>query len=412
MPSGLWLRGLNTALRGSTLVSKFLLIFLLAKFLPPAEVGLYGLLTASIAYALMGLGLDFYTFATRELIATDRRQWAGLLRDQGVFYLLAYLLLLPLFLLLFSTGALPWSLALWFFPLLVFEHLAQEFNRLLVAMSEPLWASIVLFVRSGLWAIVVSLWMWFSPEVRELNHVLFAWLIGSLAASVLAFTRLRGLGTESLQEKINWGWIKRGVLVALPFAVATLSLRGLYTVDRYLIEAISGLEVLAAYVLYAGIANAVMNFLDASVFSFQYPKLLMASSQNDDARFEQEMRLLWKHTLVATAALSAAALLLAGPVVGWLDRPVYAAHLHLLYWALLGVALMALSMVPHYGLYARHVDRPIVYIHLAALPIFGGAVWLLKPSMTETAVPAAVAAACLFIFLAKTIVYQQSSHKC
>ena len=76
----------NIALRGMTLGSKFVLIFVLAKLLEPAEVGLYGLFTVSSGYVLMALGFDFYTYATRELINTDRSQWLSLLRDQSVFY--------------------------------------------------------------------------------------------------------------------------------------------------------------------------------------------------------------------------------------------------------------------------------------------------------------------------------------
>lgn len=44
-------RLINVSLRGGTLVCKFLLIFFLAKFLSPEEVGLFGLIVASIGYS-------------------------------------------------------------------------------------------------------------------------------------------------------------------------------------------------------------------------------------------------------------------------------------------------------------------------------------------------------------------------
>ena len=67
-------RFLNLVLRGSTLASKFALIFVLAKFLEPAEVGLYGLFSATIFYCLMALGFDFYTYSTREIIVSDKKK--------------------------------------------------------------------------------------------------------------------------------------------------------------------------------------------------------------------------------------------------------------------------------------------------------------------------------------------------
>ena len=57
-------RFFNLGLRGG-MVCKFLLIFFLARILPPEELGTYGLFTATVGYALYFLGLDFYTYSGR-----------------------------------------------------------------------------------------------------------------------------------------------------------------------------------------------------------------------------------------------------------------------------------------------------------------------------------------------------------
>jgi len=400
-------RLLNLSLRAATLVSKFALIFVLAKFLEPAEVALYGLLSATVFYVLMALGFDFYTYASREIIVTNRREWAGILRDQGMFYGITYTALLPLCLLLFWLGLLPWSLAVWFFPLLTLEHLAQEFNRLLVAISEPLWASVVMFVRSGAWAIAAALWMWLDTAQRSLEFVLAAWTLGVLAACLLGASRLRNLDSDSLKRKVNWQWIRQGIRIAFPFVLATLSLRALYTVDRYWLEALGGLEVLAAYVLFIGIANAIMSFLDAAVFSFAYPALIAAAGKGDRADFDRRMGRLARHTLSVTLGLSSAALVCAGPVIGWLDRPSYTEHFGLLYWTVLAAVLSSVSMIPHYGLYARRKDRPIILSHLASLPLFLVATFAFIPLLGHAAVPAAMTAAFLFLLLAKLAAFKR-----
>lgn len=397
----------NIALRGMTLGSKFVLIFVLAKLLEPAEVGLYGLLTVTIGYVLMALGFDFYTYATRELINTERKDWGALLRDQGAFYGITYVVILPLCLFIFWFGFLPWSMALWFFPLLVLEHVAQEFNRLLVAMSEPLWASVVLFVRQGLWSIIAAAWMWLVPDHRSLGFVLAAWALGGLLACLIAATRLRGIDGASLARAINWPWIKRGVLVAASFVFATLSLRALYTFDRYWIEALSGLEVLAAYVLYMGIANVIMTFLDASVFTFIYPALIGAAGQRDQVAFDKHMQRLTWQTLLATLGLSLAVILLAKPLLAWLQKPIYSQYFSLLYWTVLATALSAISMIPHYGLYAHRHDRPIILSHLASLPVFAIAVYLLRTVLGEAAIPAAMAITFLFLLFIKTLFFRR-----
>lgn len=139
----------NLGLRGTTLVSKFLLIFMLARFLEPAELGLYGLLTVTISYALYFLGFDFYIFTTREILKAEPENRGQLLKSQIALSLILYAVFLPLSVGLFVVGLLPWWLLPWFLALLVLEHITQELNRLLVALQRQLVASWVLFSEQG-----------------------------------------------------------------------------------------------------------------------------------------------------------------------------------------------------------------------------------------------------------------------
>jgi len=61
----------------------------------------------------------------------------------------------------------------------------------------------------------------------------------------------------------------------------------LYTLDRYWLDALAGLEVMGAYVPFMRIANAMLPFLDAGVIAFSYPKLITALQQASSAEFRQ-----------------------------------------------------------------------------------------------------------------------------
>src|SRR5690606_25846415 len=100
-------RLLNVALRGTTLVSKFLLVFVLAKFIDPAGVGVYGLLAAAVAYGLLVVGVEFYAYSTREIIGKPRSLWLALMRDQAIFYVLVYVALTPISAFFFFQKWLP-----------------------------------------------------------------------------------------------------------------------------------------------------------------------------------------------------------------------------------------------------------------------------------------------------------------
>lgn len=400
------MRVANIGLRGSTLVAKFSLLFVLAYFLEPGDVALYGLVAATTAYSLYALGFDFYSFSTRELLGSPPDQWAWLIRDQGVFFSLIYALVLPLLLLVFVSGLLPWSVAPWFFLLVVLEHLGQELNRMLIAMSRQLLAGVVLFLRSGLWAFVVALLFWYSAENRSLELVFFAWAMGSSLACLLGFSAFWSLDRHCLKRNIDWRWIKKGIKVALPLLIATLAIRAVFTVDRYLVESLTGAEVLAAYVIFAGVANAVMSFLDAGVFVFLYPRVVSAYKEDDPQAFSNGMRTLLRQTLVVTLLLCVTAALLIHPLLFWLQKEVYSQHVGILYLLLVAIAIFAISMVPHYGVYAMSKDRHIVASHILTLGVFLVSVAALQIFFSLYAVPLALCAAFVFMAICKTASYR------
>ena len=132
------LRFLNLSLRGSTLASKFLLVFFLARYAEPAEVGLYGLIAVTVSYGLYFLGFDFYMYTTRELLGNSPAVWGCFLKSQVGLSAILYCIFLPASVVLFVIGLLPWWVLPWFLALLVLEHVTQELNRLLVAVSRQL----------------------------------------------------------------------------------------------------------------------------------------------------------------------------------------------------------------------------------------------------------------------------------
>lgn len=399
------IRLINISLRGMTLLSKFLLIFFLAKFLEPAELGLYGLLTASIGYALYLLGFDFYTFTTREILKREHHEWGGLLKDQGVLSLVLYALVLPLLSLIFIKGLLPWRVAGWFFTLLVLEHLTQELGRLLVAVSEQLLASVVLFLRTGIWAVVVTALMFIEPASRTLGFVLGAWTVGGTVALLLGIYRLKQLKISGWRKEIDWSWIGKGLKVATPFLIATLAIRGVFTLDRYWLEALAGLEVLGAYVLFMGLCTALMSFLDAGVFAFNYPGLISAYQKQETAVFHQNLHKLLIQTMVLSGVFALIALLLIGPLLTWLGKPLYLDQQGLFPWILLATLLYALSMIPHYALYAQDRDRPIIHSHVAGLVVFIPATWMFSQQWPRIAIPLGLCVAFFLILFWKSLAY-------
>jgi len=396
---------LNILLRITTLGTRFLFVIALAKFLDPAHVGLYGLFTASIGYTMYFVGLDFYTYVTREILRHPEDERGRILKAQAALSGCLYVVVLPVALCLLIWTDMPALLIWWFVPILVLEHFNQEVSRLLIALSRQITASVVLFLRQGSWAIAAVVLMALAPESRSLGMVLALWSAAGLGAALLGGWAVYRLDIGGWRAAVDWRWVRQGIVISLGFLVATIALRSVQTFDRYWLEAIGGLELVGAYVLFMGVAGSLLTFLDAGVFAFTYPDLIRHNHQNEHGLARALVRRALLQTVAVSAAFAVASLIALPYLLEWIANPVYQDNIWLYPWLLAAMIVNALGLIPHYGLYARGHDRPIILSHLAALGTFVVVTWPLSASHAALAVPIGLNLAFLVILTWKSTAY-------
>jgi O-antigen/teichoic acid export membrane protein len=393
----------NTGLRALSAGSRFALIIALAKLLPPQDLALYGLFVATVGFSVLAVGGEYYTHAHRELLSVDRSRWSWVLQHQAVATAMLYALFVPAQLLIFTFGLLPWSLAGWFFAILVLEHFGQELDRLLVVMQRPLSASIVLFLRLGVWVWPLLWWFWQHPTSRTLESLFAAWAVGAGAALILGGWFVWARAEQWRLWPLDTAWLWRGFLVGGLFLASSISYKALTTVDRYVTDALAGSEVLAAYVLFFSLAMVQGHVIVPAIFAFLYPRAVRQYRSGEFAAYHRTMRELLISTAVLSSLVSAVIAGGAPYLLQLIDRSVYAEHLNLL-WLLLAAGIVyMLAMVPHYALYARGADKDITVIHIVALGVFGLTCWLLAEPFPNEAAAIALIAASLWIGGAKSV---------
>lgn len=402
-------RIVNVLLRGLSMASRFALIFVLAKLFEPAEIGLFGLFIATVSFSALVIGGNFYSYSQRELISSKRADWSFVIQHQALATGVLYLLLVPPQLLLFKFELIPHHLIFWFFSLLITEHIAQELNRLLIAMQRQLIASAVLFLRVGVWVWVVLPYMWFTPEQRSVETVFLAWLVGNVLAVLVGLYIVWHETSPWRFWSVDYKWIKRGFAIGSMFLIATITFKALFTADRYTVEYLVGLELLGVYVLYSGMAMSAINFLDPAVFSFMYPRLVNAYRSGDIEGYDLAMKeLLWSTVGVSLLFVTLVAML-APFVLQWIGNSVYMEHLSVL-WLLLAVAFVyAIGMIPHYGLYAKGNDRPMLIAHVSSLFIFAITIFATASFSPFEAVAYGLLSAFLWILIVKFYFYKKTN---
>lgn len=402
---------INTALRISTLSMRFALIFVLAKYLDAASIGYYGLFTATIGYAVLLFGLDFYTYTTREITKVGSERQGELLKGQAALVGLFYLILAPIVLLVLWRTGLPAHLIWWFLPILILEHLNQEIYRLLIILSQQITASILLFLRQGSWALAAAGMMTLSRQSRDLDFILLLWTVSGIVAALVGMWKLRRLGLGGWREPVDWSWIRRGLTISSAFLVATLAVRAVQTIDRYWLESLVGIEIVGAYVLFFGVASALNVFLDAGIFSFFYPKLIDLANQSRLSDLHSTVRKTALLTLASCISFALVSSLMLPILLNWIGRDVYHAQINLYYWIIAAMIFYSLGMIPHYALYAQRQDRSIVASHLASLIVFALVTLGTITRSRAYAVPVGVFSAMAVIFIWKTFVYLRISRQ-
>jgi O-antigen/teichoic acid export membrane protein len=367
----------SLALRALTLGGKFLVTLAIARFLTPRDLGLFGIMTAGLGFALIGLGLEFYAFAMREVIGVPRDA-ARMVRDQLVLFLAGSLVALPLCGLAFLLGLIPLELAGWFFALAVLEYLSHEATRVLIALSRPVAANLVLFVRSGAWAYAAFVMLVLAKQPAELSAIFAAWAIGAASSLGLAAFSLRDLAwREAWRQPVDWRWIGAGLRVARPFMVTAVAALGVSYIDRFFIEAYHGVAAVGVYTFFSGIAIAVHTLVHAGVLMLRIPRLVAA--HGEPGRLRVELRRLFWATLAAAVAIAILAGLAVHPVLTLVGQAVYGQQIAIFYVLLGAAILLCLADVPVYALYAGQRDLQLLIVNLAGFIVVIIANLLLVP---------------------------------
>ena len=402
-------RVLNISIRLATLNIRFVFIFFLAKYLSAGSLGYYGIFAATIAYGMIFVGLEFFLYTTREILSVPPEEQGGMLKGHAALIACLYISMLPIVMTILAQVGWPRYLYLLFIPILFLEHFNQEIYRILIAKSQTIAASLLLFARQASWAIVAIIAMVLSVAARSLEIIVICWLVSGVITAILGIWTIRQIEISGWRNPINWHWVRKGVLVAAPFLFATLAQRGIFTFDRYWLEALGGVEIVAAYVLFFGLASALSVFVDAAIVSFIYPELIKHSNNGEFLIAREKTRTMLYQVLGVSVAFAILSWILLPYLLGWIDNPSYYNFAGLFPWVLSGMILYVVGLVPHWALYARGKDRAIVLSNLMAFAMFMLTTWATNELLGIYAVLVAVNASLFFSLTWKYGAYRQTT---
>lgn len=267
-------------LRALSLAAKFALTLLIAQRLGYAAVAQYGIAVAAAVIGTKVLGLGFSAECHRRLASEPGTAIPDAIRLVPV-HVVSYIVLGVVAVLLWQSGrgevaGMPAaSLALAIGAVVIAEHQAFEVNSYLFALHRTHAASWLLFVRTGLWAVLAVAGLaggWLSSMMA----VLGLWIGSDLLVIVCGWYLVCREGWEVRAPRLRAS--SRGRLTGLwqagaGFYVAAILLAGTQYTERLLGAGLMDAQALGRYVFLWAIANAVQTLVNAAVVTTAGPAL-------------------------------------------------------------------------------------------------------------------------------------------
>lgn len=362
---------INVILRCVVMGTRFLFVLVLAKFFTFEQLGLYGLFVAAVSFSLYLVGMEFYSFSTRLLVGEASAIQAKIVLDQFRLYGLTYMAAVLPLLMIFHYDYIDWRFAPFFYGILLTEHLAQEFSRLAVAIGHAVFSNVLLFVRSVSWAFPALVLFLTDASFRSVEMLLLLWLLGSATSVVIALKFFNFVPWRKfLDGPIRYHWCLNGLKIALPLLITSLTVRGVFTIDRYLIEAFDGLHIVGVYAVLIAFQSGMVGFIDASVFQFLYPRLIESYKRRDKKLFMKMLANMFAKTGLIASGFGMVFFLCIEPLLSFFGQKEYLQHIDVFWYLYFAHVLFAFSMVPQFALYAMSKDRLIMFSHIFSCCLF------------------------------------------
>ncbi|MGO0305865.1 hypothetical protein ACTL6P_04500 [Endozoicomonas acroporae] len=357
-------------LRVSSIFSKFLLIFFLAKLLDQYSIGIYSLFVSLTAYFSYFVGIEYYSFANRRLITANKEEKDRIIKVQLNVYLINFLITSTFVIILQIFNLINFYSILLFIPMLYFEHLSLELTRVLIANGKQLDASKVVFIKSGMWIFpLISVAVFLPNSYFTIEIILSTWLLFSIYSASWALRKLDINYFQLISLKFGLNNIYGSFFDSITFLISTVCLRSIFVFDKVLLERNGFGYELGVYAFYFTVSNTILTFLEVGVFQFFYQKLIKLAATDPHLLTKELFKM-----LVLTFVLS-----LTGSIFIFYSFKLYLAvffgegyleDIYVLAYLLIINILICLTYCFHYFLYSLNKDKTLLFSNFISMIAF------------------------------------------
>jgi|TARA_R100000049_G_C1943306_1_gene87808 hypothetical protein len=349
---------------------KLLLVGALSRYGYLEEVANYNYVQSVVAFLVISSGMEAYQIINRDII---HKSGTRFLSEVTIFFI-GYLLSGAMIFIFVDGNILS---LFWLFPLMVFEHLSQDLFRKLIFFRLQVNASIVLFVRSGLWAYIVSCLIFFDIYNFSFHEIIFIWSASSFLSVILAayfmsknevFLAYAG----KLSVKGVFGGALRIIYLSIPYFVMGVFSRIPLVSDKVIIREWVDIETVGIYAIIVTMCYGVFSIFESLVVSYKIPEFINNVDNLDRIRKEVFSYVVSAFVVYFFALVFFELFLFEFKFLG--DK--ISMYREAFYITFLGVVVLSLGIGPHLYIYALAHDKAVVFMSLLFPFTYGGCLYV------------------------------------
>ena len=204
-------------------------------------------------------------------------------------------------------------------------------------------------------------------DLKNLKSVFNLWLVGSFLSVVYSIFSISTVGVKiPWKEKMETKWILKGLRIALPFFIATLSYKIIQFADRYMVEFYLGTKQTGIYYFFSNISMLIETFVQTTVVMIYSPKLI--ASLKKDKPFQIDIfKNFSKEIIIYSVVAVASVCAIIYPLLHVVEKTELFLSISVFFVMVITRFIFNISLIYHFKLYVGKKDRVIMTSTLVAV---------------------------------------------
>lgn len=345
------------SIRGVSLVTKFMLTLYVAKFMSFEELGYFGIISVSSIVLPILTSLSIMQMIARRAVTESYQEISVDINYYSRFIILIYSLLIFCSILISKNLSLDLIFVSLILLVILLEHLNNDLYGLFLNLSRPFQANLLHLVRTAGWMLPFIIISFFNPFIRNIEGLLFFWLLGGIVTLFCHLWFIRNwkiFSAKTIQPLYKWVFeqFKKSKPVYFTSCLSTIG----QNINQFLITFFLGIELNGIYVFFSQVTAAASNLINTGVIQMARPKLVRAFKN-----LEKDYLKIYQDCLKNTAIMSFLSALVMLPamyviVYHIVDKPLSQTWFPLFSIILLSYILSVIADAQNLLFYSQHRD--------------------------------------------------------